>query len=162
MQFALQLTPYLANANLLVQGLFLYVYGGDGGSDRPQGFARRTSSSTPRTVAFGPHPVRRFTGPAHLRLCPHWLQLTPPTPIFSHRKTGTRPVSLCLLWRWRFTIHYHGKCKKDNLSKTGTAPDLTLILIINLKVFCKVTFRIISASIKLMSGTSAFFRYSQF
>ena len=65
-------------------------------------------------------------------------------------------------WRWRVTIHYHGKCKMDNLSKTGTAPDLTLILIINLKVFCKVTFRIISASIKLMSGTSAFFRYSQF
>lgn len=54
------------------------------------------------------------------------------------------------------------KSKMDNLSKTGTAPDLTLILIINLKVFCKVTFRIISASIKFMSGTSAFFRYSQF
>ena len=101
--------------------------GGDGGSDRPQGFARRTASSAPSTVAFGPQPVRRFTGPAHLRLCPHWLRLPPPTPIFRHKKTGTRPVSLCLWWRWRVTIHYHGKSKIDYLDKTGTAPSLSLI-----------------------------------
>ena len=60
--------------------------GGDGGSDRPQGLARRTASPAPRTVAFGPQPVRRFTGPAHLRLCPHWLRLPPTAPTVATKK----------------------------------------------------------------------------
>ena len=30
-------------------------------------------------------------------------------------------------WRWRVTIHYHGKRKMDYLDKTGTAPGLALI-----------------------------------
>ena len=66
--------------------LFVIMNGGDGGSDRPQGFARRTASSAPRTVAFGPQPVRRFTGPAHLRLCPHWLRLPPTAPTVATKK----------------------------------------------------------------------------
>ena len=66
--------------------LFVIMNGGDGGSDRPQGFARRTASSAPHAVAFGPQPVRRFTGPAHLQLCPHWLRLPPPTPTVATKK----------------------------------------------------------------------------
>ena len=42
--------------------------------------------SAPHAVAFGPQPVRRFTGPAHLRLCPHWLRLPPPTPTVATKK----------------------------------------------------------------------------
>ena len=93
---------------------------------------------------------------------PLWVRLPPSLFHFFMKKRAQRTLFSIKWWRWRVTIHYHGKCKMDNLSNTGAAPDLTLILIINLKVFCKVTFRIISASIKFMSGTSAFFRYSQF
>ena len=35
--------------------------------------------------------------------------------------------SLCLWWRWRVTIHYHGKCKMDYLSKAGNPSVLDLI-----------------------------------
>ena len=81
--------------------------GGDGGSDRPQGFARRTASSAPRSVAFGPQPVRRFTGPAHLRLCPHWLRLPPTAPTVATKKQAQGLFfyvvrSACVItWRWK-------------------------------------------------------------
>ena len=59
---------------------------------------------------------------------PLWVRL--PSSVLNEMTKG--PALSCWTffiswWRWRVTIHYHGKSKIDYLDKTGTAPGLALI-----------------------------------